>query len=237
MAERVRYEPIFAAAAPLPRGPHGLSRGQVAASQRTRLMSALTEVVAEQGYAASTVTEISRVARVSPKAFYEQFMDKLDCYLTSYETFAGVLLSRLATALGSAGEWHEFVAAALEAYLGSLEDDPTVARAFLVEIDAAGRAARERRRAAYQQFAALLKARHEQVLAEDPTLGPLPDLAYLALVHGVRELAADALDEQQQPKLRALAPDITAWVDAAIAGAGQAPHGDEGIGRLPALES
>lgn len=185
-------------------------------------MSALAEVVANVGYPSATVTEISKRARVSPKAFYEHFVDKLDCYLTAYEAFAGVLLARLGTELEQTADWHEFVAAALEAYLGSLEDDPVVARAFLLEIDSAGAAARERRRAAYAQFAHLLKARHEQMRRQNPRLGPLPDMAYLALVHGIRELVADALDEPGRPRLRQLAQDIMRWIDAAILGAAEA---------------
>jgi AcrR family transcriptional regulator len=185
-------------------------------------MSALAEVVADVGYPSATVTEISKRARVSPKAFYEHFVDKLDCYLTAYEAFAGVLLARLGTGLEQTADWHEFVASALEAYLGSLEDDPVVARAFLLEIDSAGPAARERRREAYAQFAQLLKARHEHMRTQDPGLGPLPDMAYLALVHGIRELVADALDEPGRPRLRQLAGDIMQWIDAAILGAAEA---------------
>jgi AcrR family transcriptional regulator len=211
--------PIFVSPQALPRGPHSLTREEVAASQRARLISAIAEVVAQRGYAAATIAEISRRAGVSPKTFYEHFADKLECYLAAYDEFARVLLERIAAELDADAPWDDFVAAALNAYLGTLEREPAVARTFLVEIDAAGPVARARRRAAYAQFAALLKTRHEQTRELDPSLGPLPDSAYLGLVHGVRALVCDALEADQNAKLLDLARDIRTWLTATIAGA------------------
>ena len=211
--------PIFTPPEALPRGPHTLSREEVAGSQRARLLAAVAEVVADRGYAAATIAEISRSAGVSPKTFYEHFDDKLDCYLAAYDQFANVLLARIGAALDADAPWDEFVGAALSAYLGTLEREPEVARAFLVEIDAAGALARRRRRTAYAQFAALLQARHEETRRLDPTLGPLPERAYLGLVHGVRALVCDALGARRRPRLVEMAGDIRTWLTATIAGA------------------
>jgi AcrR family transcriptional regulator len=214
--------PIFASPEALPRGPHTLTRTQVAASQRARLIAAVARVVAERGYATATIAEISRHAGVSPKTFYEHFDDKLDCYLAAYDEFARALLTRVGNALDADSPWDEFVAAALAAYLGTLDADPEVARAFLVEIDAAGPVARARRRAAYGQFATLLKARHKETRRLDPTLGTLPDRAYLGIVHGVRALVCDALDTGRRVRLRDMADDIQAWLTATMSGAAAA---------------
>ena len=222
MADRPVYGPMFGGGQALPRGPHQLSREEVASSQRERLMESIAATVAEKGYGAATITEISRRAKVSPKAFYEHFSDKLDCYLAAYATFTTVLLGRLADALEPVGDWHEFVRTALDAYLISLEEDPSAARAFLVEIEAAGRDARSRRRASYSAFAAPIRARHELMREQHPELGPLPDRVYLGIVHGVRELAADTLEDDQRPRLRTLAPDMIYWIDAIVAGAAHA---------------
>src|SRR5213593_4073810 len=116
--------PIFAEPEALPRGPHMLTREEVAGSQRARLMAAVAGVVAQRSYAAATIAEISRRAGVSPKTFYEHFTDKLDCYLAAYDEFAGVLLTRIAEALDADAPWDEFVTAALTAYLGTLEREP-----------------------------------------------------------------------------------------------------------------
>jgi AcrR family transcriptional regulator len=222
MATVQTQPPIFGAAAQLPRGPHGLSREEVAASQRIRLLAATADVVGERGYGEATIAEISRRAGVSPKTFYEHFDDKLDCYLAAYEEFVMALLERIGTDLDPDAGWHEFIPAMLAGYLGTLEDNPAVARAFLVESDSAGPEARRRRRAAYGRFADLLAARHAEFRALDPTLGPVPDRVFAAIVHGVRELACDALEERVQPRLREIAPDVVLWITATIRGAATA---------------
>ncbi len=70
---------------PLPRGRHGLSREQVEASQRLRLMRAMAEVMAEKGYARTSVADILRRARVSRETFYELFDSKQDCFMSAFE--------------------------------------------------------------------------------------------------------------------------------------------------------
>jgi AcrR family transcriptional regulator len=219
---RVTHGPIFSAPEALPRGPHALSRDQVAGSQRARLMAAIAELVGDEGYAAAKIGAVAKRAGVSPGTFYEHFEDKVDCFLATYDAFAAVLLERIAAVVDPDSDWDDFIHATLDAYLGTLEENPVVARAFLIEIDAAGPAARRRRREAFEQFAALIKVRHEAIRAQDPALGPVPDRIYLALVLGIRELVADALEQSERPRLRELAPDIVFWADALIRGAAPA---------------
>ena len=215
-------DPIFGVPDTLPRGPHGLTRNQVAASQRARLQAALVEVVAAQGYPASTIAEISRRAGVSPRTFYEHFQNKQDCLFAAYDAFVDVLLTRMGAEVTPDTDWHEFITSALNGYLGTLEGDPVAARAFLIEMEAAGPAARRRRRRAYEQFAELIKARHDVIRRRDRSLAPLPDRVYLALAHGVRELVCDALEASARPRLRELGPDLLFWITATIRGAATA---------------
>ena len=60
----------------LPRGRHGLSREEVAAQQRTRILAATVDVVAELGYPETRVVDVIKRAGVSRKTFYELFDDK-----------------------------------------------------------------------------------------------------------------------------------------------------------------
>lgn len=210
---------IFGAGDPLPRGPHGLSREEVAESQRSRLMAAIAAVVAEVGYPRTTIALITSRAGVSPRAFYEHFDGKEDCYLAAYDAFAASLLERVSTGLDSDPEWHAFVAGALRAYLRALEQDPIVARAFLIEIEAAGPVARRRRHQAYAGFAVLVRERHEAIRSQDPSLGALPEPLYLAIVHGVRAVVCNALDAAPEPRLTDLADDLLLWITATFEGA------------------
>jgi AcrR family transcriptional regulator len=213
---------IFADPGALPRGPHWLTREQVATSQRTRLMAAVVDVVAERGYAAATIAAITRRAGVSPKTFYEHFKDKLDCFLASYEVFVETLMGRMAAEVAPDASWHDFISSTLAAYLLTLEDNPAVARAFLIEMHGAGPVARRRRREAYGQLAAVIKERHEAIRERDPTLGALPDGVYLGITHGVREVVCDALEERPRPRLIDLAPDMLLWITAMVDGAARA---------------
>jgi AcrR family transcriptional regulator len=185
-------------------------------------MAALAEVVAGRGYAASTIAEISRRAGVSPRTFYEHFRNKQDCLFAAYDAFVEVLLARMGAEVTPDSDWHDFITSALNGYLGALEGDPVAARAFLIEMEAAGPAARRRRRRAYEQFAELIKARHEVIRRRDPSLAPLPDRVYLGLAHGVRELVCDALEAGSKPRLTELAPNVLFWITATIGGAGGA---------------
>jgi AcrR family transcriptional regulator len=213
---------IFAPAEPLPHGPHGLSRAQVAASQRERLMSALTELLAEGGYAAVTIRELAGRAGVSRAAFYDHFADKDSCLFAAYDRFATVLLDAMSAGVDDSTPWSAFIDTTLEGYLGTLEANPGAARAFVVEMDAAGPAARRRRREAVHGFAALLAQRHAAIRARDPSLGPLPERVYLGLALGVRELVREALEDDPAPSLRELAPDIVDWLTATVEGASKA---------------
>jgi AcrR family transcriptional regulator len=205
--------------APLPRGPHGLSREEVTGSQRARLIAAFTELLAERGYAGVTIGELAARASVSRGAFYELFADKEACLLAAYDDWAAELVAEMTRDVAGDTPWEGFIEAALGGYLGGLERDPVAARAFIVEMDAAGPAARARRREAVHAFALLIEQRHEAMRARNPELGALPRTAYLGLALGVREIVREELERRAAPKLSDLAPEIQRWVTAMVAGA------------------
>ena len=185
-------------------------------------MSAIALLAADKGYANATITEVARRARVSPNVFYAHFRDKEDCYLAAYQVFAETLLARLAEEVEPTTSWHEFVSSALEAYLGTLEAEPELARGFLLEMNGAGSRARALRHNAYAAIAGVVKERHALIRRTDARLAPLPDSAYMGMVHGVREIVCDALGRERRPALTALAPDLSLWITATIQGAAAA---------------
>lgn len=64
------YAPMFKG---LPRGPHGLDRQQVERHQRARLHLAMIEAVLASGYQGATVKQVTGLAGVSRRSFYEMF--------------------------------------------------------------------------------------------------------------------------------------------------------------------
>lgn len=129
---------------PLPRGRHGLSREEVEGSQRTRLLRAMCDVMAEKGYAGTSVADILRRARVSRETFYELFGSKEECFMSAFELAYAVMLQATA-ASGDEAQPIDRFSRVLEDYLRALASDPAAARVFLVEVYAAGPSALERR--------------------------------------------------------------------------------------------
>jgi AcrR family transcriptional regulator len=144
----------------LPRGRHGLSREEVEASQRARIMLALAEAMAEKGYATTSVADVLKRARVSRETFYEHHDSKLDCFLQTFDTAAAVLQASIGREVdgaagtdGSHGDRGALLERSIGAYLDVLLAQPAFARLFLVESYAAGAAAIERRATVQARFA------------------------------------------------------------------------------------
>lgn len=148
----------------LPRGRHRLSRTEVEASQRDRLLLAMAEAMSQNGYVGTSVADVIRGAGVSRESFYRLFSSKLDCFLTAFDMAGELLLARLGRERGP-GPPIEGFERMVTAYLDALASEPAYARLFLVEVYAAGPEAIGRR-VAFQQrlvdaLAELLEARSE----------------------------------------------------------------------------
>lgn len=194
--DRIREGVFFTTPDPLPRGRHAVDRDEARERQRERLMIAATELVADLGARAVGVREISAHAGVSRASFYDCFEDKDACFHAAYDRFIGVLTDRMVAAIAERTDWQRLVRAVIGAYLGTLSDDPVVGRAFQVEMDALGRPARERRRAALTAMAVVIKQRRDEWW---PGAEEVPVEAYLACVYATRQLACDRMDDGGDP--------------------------------------
>src|SRR5438874_50214 len=205
---------FFGSPVALPRGPHALPRADVVAEQRERLITAITELIAAGGYTRVTIGALASRATISRTAFYRCFPSKEACAYAAYDRFIEVLLGALAQRAGEAvDDLAELISAIADAYFSILEQDLVVARAFLVEFDALGPQARERRRVALRGIASYLRRQHQEFRALDPMLAPpFADEMYLGIVYIARQLACDALDEQPRPDLRAIGEVLAAWL-------------------------
>ncbi len=175
----------------LPRGPHGLTREQVQASQRQRLLDAVLDVVGEHGYAAATVADITTAAGVSRTTFYEQFRNKLDAFLTAYDQFGEAFLADIAETPATAPV--DTLTAAGERLVDWGRKRPLACRAFLLEIHAVGEEGLEHR----DRIMNLAVERFEQVAAwvrtVDATLPTPPRLVGRAIVAASWELTSQAV--------------------------------------------
>lgn len=131
----------------LPRGRHSLSRAEVQAAQRLRLVVALAEELNVAGYARTPVAVVLKRAGISRQTFYELYEDKRAAFLDALDVVGEVLLGELQSA--SAGETppRARARAAVDRYLTTLADHLPFARLFLVEVHAVGPEAMGRRAA------------------------------------------------------------------------------------------
>ena len=214
---------MFGDLSPLPRGPHSLSRPHVRARQRARLLAALVDVVAERGYPKTTITELVRQAGVSPNVFYEHFDGLEDCFVAAYDAYTDVLAERLVAAFLTDMDLSGTITGALDAYLGTLEEDREMARVFVIEFEAVSPAARRHRHDVFVAVADLLKQQHERIRGQDPTLGALPDSVWLGFILAVRAVVYELLERPgKRVSLLSAGPDLVTWFLATIYGAARA---------------
>lgn len=203
---------FFQAPQALPRGRHNLSEEQVQAIQRERLLISMTELLADQGVAGLGSGQIARNAGVSLAAFYDCFDSKEDCVLAGYDRFIEVLFNHMNAVDVEAHDRPELVCELIRVYLGVLQSDPVVARAYQVEIDSLGASARTRRRNALMLFAHHLWAVTGDASPTGRPAEALPWSAYIGVIYVTRQLASDALDGEDDPDLEALGQELAIWV-------------------------
>jgi AcrR family transcriptional regulator len=183
---------------------------------RERLVLGMVAAVAERGYAATTITDVVRHARVSRRTFYEHFADKEACFLAAYDAVSDAVLADIAGAAEEASGWEARILAGVDAYLHALAAEPAVARVFTVEILSAGPTALARRREVLRRFAAHIQTQVEEAIAHGAPAAPLGDAAALALVGGIHELVLATLEEDRGAELPALDREVADMVSATL---------------------
>jgi AcrR family transcriptional regulator len=176
----------------------------VARSQRERLLDAAVDVVAEKGYGATTVADLTKEAGVSRTTFYELFEDKEACFLAAYDTAADVLARRIAAAFETQEAWPDRVRAGLMVLLESLAGEPRVARLALVDVGSAGPRAQRRYRAALQRMTPFFDEGRDFA----PGGRRLPANTSRMAIGAVTGLVADEIEAGRADQLPDLLPEI-----------------------------
>ncbi|HET9162015.1 MAG TPA: TetR/AcrR family transcriptional regulator [Solirubrobacterales bacterium] len=176
----------------------------VARSQRERLLEAAVRVVAEKGFGAMTIGDLTREAGVSRTTFYELFADKEQCFLAAYDNAVDALVRRVTAAYESQGSWPDRAAAGLAALLGLLAEEPALARLSLIDIGNAGPAAQRRYRAAVQRLTPLFDEGRDYA----PGGRGLPANTSRMAIGGVTGLISDELHAGRAEQLPGLLSDV-----------------------------
>ena len=132
-------------------------RGEhVAVVQRARLLAGAVRAVDKYGYAHATVSEITALAHVSRRTFYELFAGSEECLLAMFEEVLGRARSQVAAAELDGLVWRERVRGGLWAILCFLDAEPVLARVAVVQSAKGGPQIAELRERLFAQLAEIL---------------------------------------------------------------------------------
>lgn len=120
----------------------GLSRAEVIANQRRRILEGMAAALTYHGYEDTKIADVIELAGLSRATFYEHFRGKEACFAAAYEDGVGRLAAAVEDAVRDEDDWRDRVSAGLQAGLDFLAADPAFAHLLLVESLAAARPAR-----------------------------------------------------------------------------------------------
>lgn len=189
-----------------------------------RALRAFALVVAERGYAGTTIHEIARRGSMSPTTFYANFRDKHDALLAAIDSVMAQLAVAANSAMGRSPDWARGVRVAIGSMLNLLASRPAMAHLLTVDIFAGGDEAMRRRSRGAQPLAALLA----EGIVQAPTV---PAITAEAMAGGITALIRKRLLEKGSKSLPGLAPLCTYIVLAPICGAETASEVANGDGR------
>jgi AcrR family transcriptional regulator len=188
---------------PLPGGHHGLSRQQILESQRERLLAAMAQEVAAQGYRATTITEVVKAASVSTRDFYEHFDGKEECFLAAFDAVRDHLADVIGAAVAEQPDWPMELIAALRTALEFFAAEADLARLCLLEpVSATPTIAIHFRETVLACVPGLARGRDE---AADRSLPPSTEDSLLG---GMISLASRCILAGETEKLPTLLPDL-----------------------------
>ncbi|MBS1891037.1 MAG: TetR/AcrR family transcriptional regulator [Actinobacteria bacterium] len=167
----------------------------IAAHKRRRMIDAMAELCAEQGYEATKIADVVRRAHVARKTLYDNFSGKEELFLDAFDLTVAEAEAAVADACRPIDEsdWEARVEAGLSAILDYLASHPAEAKLCLIEAPAAGPESAARYEAALEGFI-------RQLREATPSGSGGPATLEEALVGGAawivqREVRRDALDE------------------------------------------
>lgn len=193
-----------------------LPREFVASHKRRRIMDAIAELTAEQGYEATKIGDIVRRAGVARKTLYDNFEGKEEVFLAAFDSALDEVMQRIeADCAAAEGGWEEQVQAGLASFLRYVAENPALARMCMIEALSATPAATERYEAAMQRFVELTK----RTVPQDDEL---PETVEETLVGGVAWIIYQQIRRGEAEKAEDLLPELSEFMLAPFHGAAAA---------------
>jgi AcrR family transcriptional regulator len=193
-----------------------LPREFIALHKRRRIMDALADLTAEQGYEATKISDIVRRAAVARKTLYDNFSGKEEVFLAAFDAAVEEMTRRIEESCAEAeGGWQERIEAGLAAFLGYVAEEPTLARMCLIEALSATPAATKRYEDALQSFVEMARG----ALPQDDRL---PETIEETVVGGVVWIVYQLVRRHETEQAEDLLPELSEFMTAPYLGVGVA---------------
>ncbi len=176
----------------LPKGPHGFAPEEVIHHQRIRMHGAMIEAVAEHGYERMSVKHVIGLAGVSRRAFYEQFANKEDCFMETFDLIVNRTIKRVTGACRACeGTLEDRLRAGLRAFVEEIETNSKALHLVAIDALTAGPEGLLRQRRALVASEQLVSAS----FAAPPAEGELPAPLVRVIVGGLHRTTLMRLRE------------------------------------------
>jgi len=129
---------------------------QLSQIQRARIVAAMVDVASQDGIGHATVARVVARSGVSRRTFYEQFLDREECFLAAFDQAGERIEAIVVPAYSKPSKWPERVRCGLAALLQFLDREPALARLVVVEAFGAGPKVLERRRLCIARIVAVV---------------------------------------------------------------------------------
>jgi AcrR family transcriptional regulator len=202
----------------LPTGAHGLDPEEVRRDQRERLQTALIELIAERGYQAVRILDLTKLARVSRPTFYSLYADKEELFLAAYDEIAKRTASTIMAAYGTQGSPGERLRRAMRAFAELAAAEPEAVSLMVLGAFGAGPKALERRNRTLQALEQSIRSSRSAARRSGGSGGTRKaaggsDLTVKVILGGIREVTAARLRRGQAGALPGLADELAAWAE------------------------
>ena len=209
----------------LPTGVHGLDPEEVERDQRERLQTAMIELIAERGYQAVRILDLTKLARVSRPTFYGLYTDKEELFLAAYDEIAQRTVRTTIEAYQGESTPGARLRAAMSAFAGLAAASPEAISLVVLGAFGAGPKAIERSNRtleALEQGIRLSRdsgafAKRGHTTRRNGSAAPQPnavltnDLTVKIILGGIREVTAARLRQGRAGELPGLADELAAW--------------------------
>ncbi len=182
-----------------------LPREFVAGHKRRRMIDAIAELTAEQGYEATKIADIVRRAAVARKTLYDNFDGKEDLFLSALDTTQTEMRVAVEEACEREDSAEDKIVAGLEAVLEYVAANPAASRMLMLEAVSSTQSSARLYDAGLRQFVELLRK-------NAPEGADLPETIEESLVGGAAWILQQQIRRGKAGTAPELLPELSQFV-------------------------